>query len=183
MAISTIGQNGLNAPLSLTSPVINTITSAASTALTLQSAGTTGLSINTSGYVTTPTQPKFWVAKNNGTAATGTDVLYNDIKFNVGSGYNAANGRFTAPVTGYYFITACGINVGTTNVLIELLIMYNGSNVTSARGYYSGSTVGGCTVTQVINLTAGDYVTIQPSVTTMYGSESRTAYFCGYLLG
>jgi hypothetical protein len=48
MAISTINQAGLNAPLTLTSPVIDTITSAAATALTLKSAGTTAVTIDTS---------------------------------------------------------------------------------------------------------------------------------------
>jgi hypothetical protein len=51
MPISTIGQNGLNAPITLTSPVINTVTSAAATALTLQSAGTTAVTIDTSQNV------------------------------------------------------------------------------------------------------------------------------------
>ena len=52
MAISTIGQNGLNAPLTLTSPVINTITSASGSALTLQSnGGTTAITIDTSQNV------------------------------------------------------------------------------------------------------------------------------------
>ena len=51
MAISTINQAGLNAPLTLTAPVINTVTSAASTALTLQSAGTTAVTIDTSQNV------------------------------------------------------------------------------------------------------------------------------------
>jgi hypothetical protein len=51
MPISTIGQNGLNAPITLTSPVINTVTSAASTALTLQSAGTTAITVDTSQNV------------------------------------------------------------------------------------------------------------------------------------
>jgi len=51
MPISTIGQNGLNAPVTLTSPVINTVTSASATALTLQSAGTTAVTIDTSQNV------------------------------------------------------------------------------------------------------------------------------------
>lgn len=56
MPISTIGQNGLNAPLSLTSPVISTptisqLTSASATNLTLQSAGTTAVTVNTSQNV------------------------------------------------------------------------------------------------------------------------------------
>ena len=54
MPISTINQNGLNAPLTLTAPVFSgnvtatTITSPAATALTLQSAGTTAVTIDTS---------------------------------------------------------------------------------------------------------------------------------------
>jgi len=51
MPISTIGQNGLNAPVTLTSPVINTVTSAAATALTFQSAGTTAITVDTSQRV------------------------------------------------------------------------------------------------------------------------------------
>lgn len=142
--------------------------------------------IDSSGRVTMPYQPAFWVAKNNGTAATSTDIVWNDVKANRGSGYNATNGRFTAPIAGYYFFSATGINAGTTNVLIELLLMLNGTNVSSGRGYYpgaSGGTVGGATVTNLVNMAAGDYVTIQPSVTTMYGSESRCAFFSGYLIG
>ena len=139
--------------------------------------------IDSSGRVTMPYQPAFWVAKNNGTAATNTDIVWNDVKANRASGYNATNGRFTAPIAGYYFFSATGINVGTSNVLIELLLMLNGTNVSSGRGYYSGGTVGGATVTNLVNMAAGDYVTIQPSVTTMYGSESRCAFFSGYLIG
>jgi len=51
MPISTIGQNGLNAPITLTSPVINTVTSASATALTLQSAGTTAITVDASQNV------------------------------------------------------------------------------------------------------------------------------------
>jgi hypothetical protein len=49
MPISTINQNGLTNPL--TSVAANTVTSAAATALTLQSAGTTAVTINTSQQV------------------------------------------------------------------------------------------------------------------------------------
>jgi hypothetical protein len=155
--------------------------------LTFNTSNTSGgnqevMRIDSSGRATLPYQPSFWVALNNGTAATGTAVLWNDIKYNIGSGYNASNGRFTAPITGRYFFTTTGINQGNPNNFIELLILLNGTNVMSARGYYPSSTIGGCTVTGIINMSASDYVTIQPAVTPMYGSESRTAFFCGHLL-
>ena len=60
MAISKIVTNSVDSGVTLTSPVINTITSAAATALTLQSAGTTAITVDTSqnvGIGTTTTTP------------------------------------------------------------------------------------------------------------------------------
>ena len=51
MAISKIVTNSVDSGVTLTSPVMNTITSAAATALTLQSAGTTAVTIDTSQNV------------------------------------------------------------------------------------------------------------------------------------
>ena len=51
MAISKIVTNSVDSGVTLTSPVINTITSAAATALTLQSAGTTAITVDTSQNV------------------------------------------------------------------------------------------------------------------------------------
>ena len=62
MPISTIGQNGLNAPITLTSPVINNITSASATNLTLQSAGTTAITVTTSQNVGISTTPNAWTS-------------------------------------------------------------------------------------------------------------------------
>lgn len=107
MAISTIGQNGLNAPLTLTSPVINTITSAASTALTLQAAGTTGISINTSGYVTAPSQVSAfaYITSNQSVSSPGPyKVSLNATGYNIGSAFNTSTYRFTAPVAGRYLV-------------------------------------------------------------------------------
>ena len=82
MPISTIGQAGLNAPITLTSPTlttptISTITSAAATALTLQSAGTTAVTIDTSQNLLVGTtsqvlsNTKFNFSSSQGTALGG----------------------------------------------------------------------------------------------------------------
>ena len=144
---------------------------------------TTQLKVDGNGRVIMPNQPAFWVAKNNGNASNGSDIVYNDIKLNRGSCYNSSNGRFTAPISGAYFFTASGINGATSNTFIEIQMYLNGGAALSSRGYYSGSTVGGATVAGVINMTAGDYLTVRPLVTDMYGGESRTGYFTGYLIG
>jgi len=86
MPISTIGQNGLNAPITLTSPVINTVTSASATALTLQSAGTTAVTINTSQNVgigvTTPSPWSLGKGLEVGFAGNGLNAT-RQAEFNV----------------------------------------------------------------------------------------------------
>ena len=46
-----------------------------------------------------------------GTDVTGDgsdySIIYETESYDVGSNYNAATGRFTAPVTGKYFFTLC----------------------------------------------------------------------------
>lgn len=72
MAISTVNQKGLDAPLTLTSPVISNITSAAATALTLQSAGTTAITVDASQRVgigtSSPSAPLQIQANSSGIA-------------------------------------------------------------------------------------------------------------------
>lgn len=81
MPISTVNQNGLNAPLTLTAPVLSgtttatTITSPAATALTLQSAGTTAVTIDTSQRVLI-----------GATSASGLDSGADDLVVGAGSG-------------------------------------------------------------------------------------------------
>ena len=69
MAISKIVTNSVDSGVTLTSPVMNTITSAAATALTLQSAGTTAITVNTSqnvGIGTSAPTAKLNVSKDGG---------------------------------------------------------------------------------------------------------------------
>jgi hypothetical protein len=170
MPISTIGQNGLNAPLSLTSPVINTITSAASTALTLQSAGTTGLSINTSGYVTAPSQVSAYAYLSLAQSVSGVGAYkasLNATGYNIGGAFNTSTYRFTAPIAGRYLVLGVAEMTGppTQN---HTGIYLNGSsdaakgladnwNQCSASNAYS-SGQNSVWKSAILNLAASDYV-------------------------
>jgi len=117
MPISTIGQNGLNAPITLTSPVINTVTSASATALTLQSAGTNGVIIDTSqnlafnsgyGSVATAYGCRAWVNFNGtGTIAIRGSANVSSITDN-GTGDYTMNFTTAMPDTGYSAVGTCG---------------------------------------------------------------------------
>ena len=56
------------------------------------------------GYVTKPSQPIFLAHKTDGVRITGTGyVTFGQVHINNGSHYDSSNGRFTAPIAGYYF--------------------------------------------------------------------------------
>ena len=67
-------------------------------------------SIKTSSYLLQPNVPSFKVYGNasSNTYSSGTTITNVIITWNNGSYYNNTNGRFTAPVSGYYHIWMMG---------------------------------------------------------------------------
>ena len=139
--------------------------------------------IDSSGNITKPNQPLF-VAQKSG-AITGTGfVTFNTVIENVGSHYDSSNGRFTAPVAGYYWF-CCKINAYKR---IDFFFKRNGSNSGAANreigqfntsnqdGWYSHNLI------RVFELSANDYV--QVDVTNIYQNSDPGEWitFQGYLL-
>ena len=120
--------------------------------------------ISRSGYVTTPYNPAFrayysvnsdWIL---GGAAT---FVFNTTEYNIGSGYNTSNGRFTAPVTGVYQFNFYSIYYGAVNSGFVQL-QKNGATLPSGTNIHFTSGVAGQWtnvhfVTSVY-LNSGDYV-------------------------
>jgi len=139
--------------------------------------------IDSSGRVTKPYQPSFAASKNNGHLTSGT-MIYNDVRHNVGSHYNSSNGRFTAPVTGRYFIGSmlmshndatynnASYNIAKNGNTIQYVYSSSGSAV-HHQWHWSG----------IISLSANDYVTIVYNNVKMYGESSGYSWFSGHLLG
>ena len=81
---------------------------------TIQSnGGTTGLTIDSSGRVSTLKNPAFYAHEYSGTDGTRTmgtgstaALTYNHIVTNDGSHWNNTTGEFTCPVAGRYFVSA-----------------------------------------------------------------------------
>ena len=71
--------------------------------------GTERMRINSSGYITTPYQPRFTGFVSDGgswrTLSSATLIKMNTINVNQGSCYNSSTGLFTCPVAGTYKIT------------------------------------------------------------------------------
>ena len=136
MAISTIGQNGLNAPITLTSPVINNITSASATNLTLQSAGTTAITVDTSQLV--------GIGTTSPSSYGGSLVVR---KSNTGQGVTNATAQFSDATNSALWI---GHTSGAANIVSEQAITFgytNGSATTermriTSSGFVKASNTG-----------------------------------------
>lgn len=149
--------------------------------------------IDSSGRVTTPSQPAF-LASNSTLAYTGTTssspFAFNNTTINVGSGFNTSTYRFTAPIAGrylLYFSLFFDTGIGTTNC--DVLFCVNGAQLSGgtaallcSRPNQDRITLGN---TLVLDLNASDYVDVRGRDATgtgnaIYGPHS---YFGGYLVG
>jgi hypothetical protein len=144
------------------------------------------LTINSSGYVTLPAQPSFYIVSNGGqTDYTTNDVIiFNTARHNTGGHYNTSTGRFTAPVAGRYLFT---LNVyAYPNYTAAILLTINGAQYTGGGDVtpyvYTSADAGAKSLsfTLVWELSASDYVEVRArSTTRIYRSHS---HFSGQLL-
>jgi hypothetical protein len=156
MPISTVSQKGLDAPLTLTTPTLTsptlsgtttatTVTSPAATALTLQSAGTTAITIDSSQRVGIGTTTPTTNLQVRG-AGSGTFGAYNDPLNVKGSDYTLlyVNGTNGIAATIYDYNSSNGWYTGTNNSAgyrIGYMSSINQTGVTNAKDGSTGITV------------------------------------------
>ena len=144
------------------------------------------LLINSDGYVTKPAHPCFDVVKSNGNVSSGNYITYNTLNVNNGNHYNSSNGRFTAPVAGFYFF-AYGTIKNNTNSVTRLYIHKNGSRIYGHGRHLridDGDSYGeNGAMTIVVSLAVNDYIQIKVEEGEAYGSTREYCYFNGFLIG
>jgi hypothetical protein len=142
------------------------------------------LRIDASGRVTMPYQPSFAATRNQGDVSNAVYV-YPNVYHNIGGHYNNSNGRFTAPVTGSYFISANHMTSnGATYNNYEYQIRINGSAHQLAYSSSGGNVHHRWNWHGVIHLQAGDYVDVFiGSGFVIYGQSNLYQHFSGYLIG
>jgi len=150
------------------------------------------LNIDGSGRVTMPYQPAFnaYISSATNIASSWQEVVYNNICYNNGSHYNTSNGRFTAPVSGYYFFSyaltfTSADGDGTIGVFINS--SYDGtSSVSQISQPTTGAPHHGRGGSGLIYLSAGDYASVWNYNTDTRQTRSgnpRGGFIAGYLVG
>jgi len=172
--------------------------SGSDTAMFVQnSTPSTLFSIRNDGIITKPLQPSFRAGRSgNVNPGSNSVIIFNTTGgygFNIGGNYSTSTGRFTAPIAGRYVFSTCVIwmSVGNSQSMDDAFTI-NVNGTTSSYSwrratYISGTTgIGGYYTdfgTYMLNLSAGDYVTIVNRYDlTVHGNENYT-WFAGYLVG
>ncbi|XP_057679190.1 complement C1q tumor necrosis factor-related protein 3-like [Corythoichthys intestinalis] len=109
---------------------------------------------------------------------TETNLIFKKVITNVGNGYDANTGIFTAPVRGLYFILL-NANVGTSGSL-NAAVIKNGENmfaIYDTKGTHSGVSNG-----MPLVLEAGDKLWVTLWANQCVFDQSRLTTFSGFLI-
>jgi len=146
--------------------------------------------VNVNGNVFTPNRPMFSVYSDlyvGGGQTYSTEVFYQTSNtplgistiINIGSNFNATNGRFTAPVAGHYYFSGEFSRV-TGNAVLE--IFKNGSTV-GVRSLSYGADWQTAKVSCAVYLNASDYINLRFGGTNSTTTNGYRINFSGYLIG
>lgn len=148
------------------------------------------LLVDSSGRVTTPTQPTFfaWQPESGTYFQNGGRITFTTTLLNIGSHYNTSNGTFTAPIAGVYEFSGQVLLRSNTNPG-EATFFKNGANIIGRNMSYS-SPIGANAhdpvhFTVFLSLAAGDTVDLRTSVVSSgdWYFGGGLGWFAGKLVG
>jgi len=123
-----------------------------------------GLTVNSTGLVTEPNKPMVsaYISVAQTSPTTQDPMVFQSTNFNVGSHYNTSNGRFTCPVSGYYWCHYHS-NFYITSDVAHCEFQLNGSLV-KGRQYHGSQGNNGWynfSISNIISASATDYITLK----------------------
>lgn len=132
------------------------------------------------GYVVKPNVPSFFIHEFNAESAGSFLYAGADVKHNNGNHYSTSTGRFTAPVSGFYFL-AGAVLTSASNARVETSIRINDVIYLHGNESTGSSPYGAAHCSGIAELNAGDYVAFKIESGTMHNSHQNN-YFSAHLL-
>jgi len=155
---------------------------------------TAGMILTKEGCVRKPTNPAFLARTSNANfqiAYAGNHVLYNVEIYDAGGNYNTSNGRFTAPVNGYYYLQhQLSMHNGNAGILEQKVYVDGSERLRNYTDVRTGSGAVGGSAHGIIYMTAGQYAQAWAhwSSSNLNNSVAQTddnkpiSYFTGFLV-
>ena len=148
------------------------------------SGGTSAMTIDSTGRVTTPARPAF-MARRTSLQSAGV-IIFDTAMINTGSHYDTSTGVFTAPVAGLYSFSPVVLSDmdGTDQFFVTQLLV-NGSSYAQEQVHTDLDNDFGASFTVIASLSASDEVKVSTNYK-IYGTSSATSNFTfwsGYLIG
>jgi hypothetical protein len=140
--------------------------------------------LTTTGTVHQSSLPAFRVQLTNGTVSGTGDLDYDSVVYDNTSSYSSATGRFTAPVTGHYHFTAQGVSINERTIY-DFTINGTRQNVNALVDAPTTS-YAQCTISSVLYLTVGQYVTVYQVQGSTFGEDATDNthnVFSGFFIG
>lgn len=147
--------------------------------------GTTAATIDSSGRILQPAKPAFRASgSSNGSVSTtnGGQISFPNAGLNQGSYYNTTTNEFTCPVDGVYFFN-CTLHVSTSQTQGFFIKVNDAAEAFAYHASQTGGYEGTASATLIKELSAGDVVDVESSMTGSYYGGSAYSYFQGYLIG
>lgn len=125
--------------------------------------------VDSSSRFFAPNQPRFkailGTSQSYGASAGALTVAFNNVLYNIGNGYNSSTGNFTAPVSGYYLVSAGFMSSASQSGFMVIETSYNNAITYGAQCVATSasvsSTEGGVSGSSVMYLNANDYIQLR----------------------
>jgi hypothetical protein len=161
-------------------------------------AGTSALTIDSSGRVTTPARPAFFAYRATGDSSdnnytSATQVNFDSIQHNIGNCFSTSSNKFTAPVDGVYNFSWQVRMGNVTSAGYIYSALRKNDNVAWGSGLYiyanledpQGGSYQTAGTSVTVQISAGDEIDVMVVVNgdTSTRIQNNTTSFSGFLVG
>ena len=145
--------------------------------------GTSAMTIDTAGRILQPAKPVWTATLTSGDISSTADIVFNNEVLDQGGGYDTSTGKYTAPITGIYWVQFnITFNAQSGDKQVEIYVNSSDISIQTISGMPAGQNeFQASAIGFAYQLTAGDTIYAKCIAGAVEGASGRSS-FSGYLL-